>query len=258
MAGPVTLVTGGASGIGRATCRVLAGEGRDIAVCDVNREGAEQTLRILREQSAGNHRACLLDVSAQASWQSLAADLRSDGCTLNGLVNCAGIGRNGDFAALSLADWNAMVAVNLTGTFLGCQFAMTVMPEGGVVVNIASIGAFAGGADIAGYCATKGGVTALTRAVAMYGAPRGIRVCAVAPTYVDSEMLDEVADNFSSRAEMLAGMAELVPIGRVASPEDIARAIQFLMSDSAGMITGTTLQVDGGQLAGLPSRHANA
>lgn len=249
----ITIVTGGASGIGRATCKMLAASGSVVAVCDVNVPGAQNTLRSL---GPGAHSAHFLDVSDPQSWQALLGEIRAAKSTLKGLVNCAGIGRNGDFETLSLEDWNAMVAVNLTGTLLGCQFAMQLMGQGGVIVNIASIGAFVGGADIAGYCATKGGVTALTRAVAMHGAAKGVRVCAVAPTYVDSEMLDAVADNFSSRQVMLQGMAELVPLGRVATPEDIAGVIGFLLSDGANMLTGCTLPVDGGQLAGLPSRHA--
>ena len=250
----VTVVTGGASGIGRACCKVLAEQGYRVVAADIDRAGAEATV----SEFDGYGQAVSLDVTREDQWHSMFENISNEGHSITGLVNCAGIGRNGDVTELALEDWNTMLAVNLTGTLLGCQHALRHMQNsGGCIVNIASIGAFVGGADIAGYCATKGGVVALTKALAMHGAPNNIRVCAVAPTYVDSEMLNDVEQNFSSRDEMLKNMAQLVPIGRVAVPDDIANVIAFLLSPGAGMITGSTLYVDGGQLSGLPSRHTS-
>lgn len=245
-------MTGGASGIGRACCQSLAAQGKNVLITDVNLEGAENT----RAATGKNGVVAELDVTQTQDWQRVFQSIEDEGARVVGLVNCAGIGRNGDVTELSLEDWSTMLAVNLTGTFLGCQTALSRMQDyGGCIVNIASIGAFVGGADIAGYCATKGGVVALTKALAMHGARHNIRVCAVAPTYVDSEMLDDVEQHFSSRTEMLNNMAELVPMGRVATPSDVANVITFLLSSAAGMITGSTVYVDGGQLSGMPSRH---
>jgi NAD(P)-dependent dehydrogenase (short-subunit alcohol dehydrogenase family) len=126
----------------------------------------------------------------------------------------------------------------------------------GSIVNVSSVAGLVGGDDIAGYSASKGGVTTLTKSVALHGAKYGIRCNSVHPTYVDSEMLDDVAEKFPSRQAMLDGMASLVPLGRVAKPLDIAQAILFLASDESAMITGAPLIVDGGQLAGIPSRHS--
>lgn len=256
LSGKSYLVTGGASGIGRAVSMRLAASGAHVAVADINLSGAQTTCDKLATKGV----ALALDVRDPSSWRVTVSETVSALGGLDGLVNCAGIGVNGSFEELTLEDWNAMLAVNLTGVFLGCQ---AVIPEiaaggGGAIVNISSIGGLVGGGDIAGYCATKGGVTMLTKSVALYCAEKGngVRACAVAPTYVDTEMLDPVAEQHGDREALLAGMAELVPVGRVAKPEDIASVVAFLLSDDAQMITGSTTIVDGGQLAGIPSRHS--
>lgn len=125
------------------------------------------------------------------------------------------------------------------------------------IVNVSSVAGLVGGEDLAGYSASKGGLTMLTKSIALYCARHapGVRCNSIHPTYIDSEMLDDVAVSFSSRKVMLDAMAAEIPLGRVAVPGDIAAAIAFLLSDDARMMTGAQLVVDGGQLAGLPSRH---
>jgi 3(or 17)beta-hydroxysteroid dehydrogenase len=253
--GKAAIVTGGASGIGRATCKLFAQEGAKVIVADLDMDGAQATVEVIGAA------ACLyaLDVTKEQAWEEFMAGGLGAGRKLDILVNCAGIGRAGDFEELSLEDWNAMVAVNLTGVFLGCKHGVKAMRQagnGGSIVNISSIAGLVGGDDIAGYSATKGGVTMLTKSVALHGARFGIRCNSVHPTYVDSEMLDPVAEAFPDRETMLAGMAKLVPLGRVATPHDIANAILFLASDEAAIVTGSALLADGGQLAGLPSAHS--
>ncbi|HEY8352589.1 MAG TPA: SDR family oxidoreductase, partial [Sphingomonadales bacterium] len=199
-----------------------------------------------------------LDVSNPAAWDALAAEVLNRFNRFDVLVNGAGIGWAGRFEDMPLDAWNAMVAVNLTGVMLGCQVAVKAMKtagNGGAIVNISSVGGLVGGEDIVGYCATKGGVTLLTKSVALYCAKDGIRCNSVHPTYVDTEMLDPVAAAFGSREAMLKGMAAEVPMGRVARPEDVAGAILYLASDDAAMVSGSALLVDGAQLAGLPARH---
>lgn len=247
------IVTGAASGIGRACSEAFLAEGANVVCADINYEGASATAK-----SGGDKAAAFeLDVTREEGWAACLQYASGKFGAVDVLVNCAGLGRSGDFEEFALSDWNDLLAVNLTGTYLGCQAAMRVMrPQGsGVVVNISSIAAQSGGADIAAYCATKGGVTSLTKAVSMHGAPHGVRCCAVSPTYVDSEMLDPAVEHFPSRQAMLDLMAELVPTGRVATPEDVANAILMVASDDAAMITGSTLFVDGGQMSGMPSRH---
>lgn len=256
LAGKVAIVTGGASGIGRATCALFTAEGARVLVADINEMGANATVKLLGDAS-GAHK---LDVASEPAWQGLMAKCLELHKRLDVLVNCAGIGRAGNFEDLSLEDWDAQVAVNLTGVFLGCKHGVKAMRQagnGGSIVNISSIAGLVGGDDIAGYSATKGGVTTLTKSVALHCAKyrTGIRCNSVHPTYVDSEMLDPVAAMFPSREAMLDGMAEAVPVGRVAKPLDIARACLFLASDESEMVSGSSLLVDGAQLAGLASKH---
>ncbi len=253
----VALVTGGASGIGRATAAALAQEGARIVAADVNDAGAQGTIRALDQDAI----AVVLDVSDEKHWIAAIAETIEKFGRLDILVNCAGIGVSGSIEDLDVEDWNRLLAVNLTGTFLGCKHAIPAMREagnGGSIINISSIAGLVGGEDIVAYSASKGGVTMLTKSIALHCAQHapGIRCNSIHPTYVDSEMLDPIAEMFSSRAEMLAGMAELVPAGRVATPQDIADVIVFLASDGSRMMTGSQVVVDGGQLAGLPSRHS--
>ena len=135
---------------------------------------------------------------------------------------------------------------------------MSQSTDPGAIVNLSSIAGLVGGEDIAGYSASKGGVTMLTKSVALYCAGKGynIRCNSIHPTYVDTEMLDPIVEAFDSRQVMLDGMASQVPIGRVAVPADIASAIVFLCTRDASMITGHQMVIDGGQLAGLPAQHS--
>lgn len=253
----VAIVTGGASGIGRAACRTFAREGAHIVVADIDRAGSEVVARELAPSAISAE----LDVGDECAWEWLVADCLDRYGRLDILVNCAGIGRSGSLEDLSLEDWDSLLRVNLTGVFLGCKHVVKAMRRtacAGSIINISSIAGLVGGEDLSGYSASKGGVTMLTKSVALNCArlQSGIRCNSIHPTYVDSEMLDPVAAQFGSREAMIAGMASLVPVGRIAKPQDIANAILFLASDESEMVTGSALVVDGGQLAGLPSRHS--
>lgn len=253
--GKVALVTGGASGIGRATCRRFAAEGARLFVADIDLPGAKATAAGL--DAVAHH----LDVTSEPAWEAAVEAAIAWGGKLDIVANIAGIGRGGSIEELELADWNAMIAVNLTGVMLGCKHGLRgIVRSGGAgaIINMSSIGGLVGPADIAGYNATKGGVTILTKSVAMHCAAKGypVRCVSIHPTYVDSEMLDPVAAAMgTTRAALTEGMAKLVPIGRVATPEDVANAVLFAASDEAAMISGSGLVVDGAQLAGPPAAH---
>jgi len=255
--GKVALVTGGASGIGRECCKVLAREGARVVVADINEAGAKETVGAVGDSS----RFQLLDVGNEAQWKQVVSFAIEEFGSLDILVNSAGIGFSGNFEDTSLEDWNAIVQVNLTGVFLGCKSmvqALRAAPANASIINISSIVGLVGGEDIAAYSATKGGVTLLSKSVALSCAGRGlgIRCNSIHPTYVDTEMLDPVAELFASREEMCAGMAREVPIGRLATPMDIAHAVLFLASDESAMMTGSAMVIDGGTTAGLPARHS--
>lgn len=255
LSGRVAVVTGGSSGIGLATCLRFAEEGARVIAADIESTAVKEIV------ATGTVSAAHLDVASEESWLGLLDDVREGQQRLDILVNCAGIGVAGNLEELSLDDWNRLIAVNLTGPFLGIKHALPIMREcenGGSIINVSSIAGIVGGEDLAGYSASKGGLTVFTKSAALYCARHapGVRCNSVHPTYVDSPMLDPVAVQFGSRRTMLEGMAAEVPLGRVAVPDDVADAMIFLASDESRMMTGAQLVLDGGQLAGIPSRHS--
>lgn len=256
LSGRVALVTGGASGIGRATAQALAAQGARVIVADINESGGWETADSIGTAAGFVH----LDVTDETAWCRALDYVISTESRLDILANVAGIGLGGDFEDLALADWNRLMAVNATGPFLGCKHAIRAMAGSGrpgAIINVGSIAAERAAPDLVAYCASKGALRMLSKSVALHCAHKGypIRCNAIHPTYVDSEMLDPIADLYGSRDSMIAAMSKLVPLGRLAKPADIAAAVVFLASDAAGMITGTELFVDGGQTAGMPPAH---
>jgi len=255
--GNIALVTGGASGIGRAICHTFAAAGARVVVADLNQDGGRQTAAGIGE-AALFHR---LDVTDEAGWIETTHVAEEHFGGLDIVVNCAGIGFSSNVEDIELAAWNQILAVNLTGVMLGTKHGIrTIKTSGkaGAIINMSSIAGLVGTADLAAYCASKGGVSLFTKAAALNCAQLGypIRCNAILPTYVDSEMLDPVAEMFESRDQMRAEMAKDVPIGRLAIPQDIANAALFLASQDAAMITGVNFIVDGGTTAGLPAHHS--
>lgn len=253
----VALVTGAGSGIGRAATLTFVREGAKVLATDINLAGAEATVK----QLSGGALAHRMDVSSETEWiTAVALAIKTFG-KLDIVANVAGIGCGGTIEDVELKDWNALIAVNLTGVMLGCKHGVKgIVRSGGAgaIVNVSSMGALSAPADIAAYCATKGGVTTLTRSVAMHCAEKRypVRCVSIHPTYVDTEMLDPVVHAAGGdREALLTGMARLIPMGRMAKPQDIANAILFAASDEAAMISGSGLLVDGAQLAGPRSTH---
>jgi NAD(P)-dependent dehydrogenase (short-subunit alcohol dehydrogenase family) len=253
----VALITGAASGIGYATARKMIAEGAKVLLVDLNGPG-------LMEKASGlgeDVEAMEMDVSSPDAWSRATQYAIERFDKLDIVCNIAGVGFPGSIKELELSHWETMIAVNLTGTMLGCKYGLAAIEDSGgqgAIVNVSSIGGLAGISDIAGYCATKGGVTTLTKSVALYCAEQRlpIRCVSVHPTYVDTEMLDEVANAIGSRRRMLDVMASEVPMGRIARPEEVANVIAFAASEEAGMISGSALLVDGAQMAGPQPAHS--
>lgn len=236
------LVTGGASGIGAATAARFLEEGAAVCILDRDAEGLERVAGEL-PGLAGTVRA---DVTDQ---QQVGVALNEAVDTMAGvdvLINNAGISIRHDFLEITAEEWNRVIGVNLTGVFYVAQATAQHMVDhgGGVILNMASTNGITGYPFYADYNASKAGVIALTRSMALELAP-GVRVNAVAPGFVLTPMQRaEYTD------EMLADFTRKVPLGRCAAPEEVAALFAFLASDEAGYITGHVYTIDGGEIAG--------
>ena len=251
--GKVAVVAGGSLGMGRATARRLAEGGAAVVLCGHDDASVEDALGELRGAGleVDGRRA---DVTSSAEIEELvrAAVERYGGVDI--LVNSAGIQRYGTVVDTPEEVWDEVLAVNLKGMFLTAKHCVPEMRRrgGGAIVNIASVQAFATQSGVAAYSASKGGVVALTKAMAVDHAADNIRCNAVCPGSVDTPMLRWAADLFkgdSSVDETIQAWGRSHPLGRVARAEEVAEVIAFLASDRASFVTGSELRVDGGLLA---------
>jgi NAD(P)-dependent dehydrogenase (short-subunit alcohol dehydrogenase family) len=238
--GRVALVTGAATGIGRATAERLA------------REGATVVAAIADESQRSNvaaFDAIVLDVRSEADWDRAIAHVEERHGGLDILVNNAGVHRRGTAPETTREVWDEVMAVNLWGTFLGSRSALAAMRRrgGGAIVNLCSMNALVGAAGATAYSASKGGVLALTRAMAIEHVADGIRVNCVCPGPVDTPIMDALVGGAPDPAAVRAAVEGRVPMGRLGTPEEIAAAIAFLASDDASFMTGAAVPVDGGR-----------
>jgi NAD(P)-dependent dehydrogenase (short-subunit alcohol dehydrogenase family) len=242
--GLTALVTGAGSGLGRATAALLAAEGAAVACLDIARDGAEKTAAEIAEQG-GAARAFEVDVSDPASVRAAIAHAAVELGHPRVVVNAAGIGRFAHTHELEFDDWQRTLAVNLTGTFLVCQAALTYLLDGGgSIVNIASNAGIKAQPFSIAYCASKAGVVHLTRCLADEYLRRGVRVNCVAPGGMDTPLQEEFM-RLPEGADWRALRKVISPLGN-STPEEIAKVVVFVASDDCRYMTGSIVSIDGG------------
>jgi len=241
--GKIAVVTGAGSGIAQATARRLAAEEASVACLDINEPSAQATANGIVD-AGGSASAFQCDVADPASVRDTMAKVVSDVGAPNVLCNIAGIGNFFHTTELPFEEWQRVIGVNLTGTFLMCQAALPhLLENGGNIVNTASNAGLQGLAYSAAYCASKGGVVQLTRALAIEYWKRGVRVNAVAPGGVETPLSRGFRMPEGADMEFMGKM--MTPYG-MAEPEDLASLFAYIASDEARMMTGAIVSMDGG------------
>ena len=244
----VALVTGGAGGIGRSICRALADAGATVVVADRALDSARDAARALTASGA-KAEAREIEVTHEGAVDALFTALARSLGPVRVLVNCAGIALRAPALEHPLDQWNQVLAVNVTGTFLCSRAAARLMiaAGGGAIVNIASIMGLSGGGlyPNVSYQTSKGAVVNMTRALALEWAPHGIRVNAIAPTYVRTDFIKPLTDD----PALVQRIEAMTPLRRLAEPDDVANAALYLSTPASAMVTGHILAVDGGFLA---------
>ena len=244
LSGKIALVTGGGRGIGRAICLELAGRGATVIV-NYNRSAAAADDVVARiEAAGGSARSLPADVSDEQQVAAMFKAIIAEYGAVDILVNNAGVTRDNIIMLMKPGDFDDVIETNLRSCWLCCKTAARTMmrKRSGSIINITSVVGIAGNGGQTNYAASKAGIIGLTKSLAKEVAARGIRVNALAPGFVDTEMTADLGDEIREKA------IEAIPLGRMGRPQDIAKAVAFLASDEAAYITGQTLVVDGGMV----------
>jgi 3(or 17)beta-hydroxysteroid dehydrogenase len=233
----VVLVTGAAGAVGRAVAAAVKREGGAVIASDVSdRAGIDRPL----------------DVTREADWQSVLAEIERSQGRLDGLVNAAGIALLGSVEDTDYESWRRVLAVNLDGTFLGCKHAMPLLKRrGGSIVNLSSVSGIVGGHNLAAYNASKGGVRLLTKSVALHGArlKPPVRCNSVHPAFLEGPMVEDILAQTGRPGVARGQLARDIPLGRLGEPSEVAELCVYLLSDESRFVTGAEFAIDGGLTA---------
>ena len=247
----VAIVTGGASGIGRATALLFAREGAKVVVADMNAEAGKRTVQEIGD-TGGRAIFEAVDLTKKEDCERLVRCTLSKFGGIHVLFNNAGIIRRASVVELSEEDWDRVITVNLKSIYLLSRIVIPHMIKagGGSIVNTASGWGLVGGSRAAAYCASKGAVVLMTKALAIDHGLQKIRVNCICPGDTDTGMLRDEAAQLGEKEDKFLAESARRPLGRVGRPEEIARAVLYLASEESSSVTGTALVVDGGGLAG--------
>jgi NAD(P)-dependent dehydrogenase (short-subunit alcohol dehydrogenase family) len=237
LSGKIVLVTGAAGAIGNAIMQAIKQASGTAIGADLPAKPGVDTA---------------LDVSLEADWQRTATDIGHKYGRLDGLVNAAGVVAVGSVEMTEFATWRRVMNVNLDGTFLGCRYAFPLLRKnGGAIVNLSSVLGIVGGANLLAYSASKGGVSLLTKSVALHGARYRppVRCNAVCPAFIEGPMVDEIVQGTRDAKIVLQKLTAEVPLARMGQPEEVAALCVYLLSDQAAFITGALVPIDGGLTA---------
>ena len=237
LSGKIVLVTGAAGSVGSAVAAAVKEAGGTAIASDLK---------------AGGGIAVALDVTAEADWRRATGEVERAHGRLDGLVNAAGIVALGSVEQLDFAAWRRVLGVNLDGTFLGCKYAFPLLRKrGGAIVNLSSVSGIVGGHNLAAYNASKGGVSLLSKSVALAGArcKPPVRCNAVCPAFLEGAMVDFTVQSARNPETALQRMTAEIPLQRLGKPSEVAALCVYLLSDEAAFITGANLPIDGGLTA---------
>jgi NAD(P)-dependent dehydrogenase (short-subunit alcohol dehydrogenase family) len=251
LSGKRALITGGASGIGEATAKLFIRHGAVVCIADIDETaGMRVAEEIITEGGSAISVGC--DVSSSSDCQNAVQQMLVEYGGIDILFNNAGIIRRASVVETTEAEWDQVMAVNVKSVFLLGKYVVPHMVKGGggSIINVSSGWGLVGGRNAASYCASKGAVVQLTRAMALDHGEQGIRVNCICPGDTDTPMLRNEAQQLGETEEAFLAEAAARPLQRIGTPDDIAQAALFLASEASAFITGTTLVVDGGGLAG--------
>lgn len=249
--GKVSLITGAASGMGRATALLFAREGSKVVAVDVDEAGGQKTIDLIHEMG-GDAIFVRADVARDDDARHMVDQTVARYGRLDVLFNNAGVAQGVELTEMSEEEWDRVVDIDLKGVFLGSKYGIRAMLQsgGGVIINTASISGLLAQNFLPAYNAAKAGVINLTRYIAVEYGPRNIRANAICPGAIDTPMLQSAVSSKPENAPVVKYFLHMAPLHRLGTPEDIAKAALFLASDDASFITGHALVVDGGLTAG--------
>ena len=243
------LITGGASGLGLASGKLLLEEGANVMFTDINQDELDNINDQIDSKFVESYSTKLLDVTNEENWKSVLSESAEELGGLNILLNSAGITLGADIVSTSFDIWKKVHDVNLDGVFLGCKYALPLMSQNGLVsiINLSSISGIVAGWNTAAYNSSKAAVRHLTKSIALYCGKKEIdvRCNSIHPAFVDTPILDPMKQVFG-KDEAIKKLARQIPINRIGEPLDVANAVLYLASDESKFMTGSEIVLDGG------------